>query len=261
MPRSNFFEPIARSYMSFDPTDLQANAHTANENPRANGPARGREDRVARLRASLLVLRHVPRAFGLQRHHDLREAVLHRRVEFVRNPAVPSTVRRRQLRSRPSEGLRRENRAGQSALGKRFKYTGVYTLSQLYQTESRATVLYASESFQGLQDDDYKAIFLGIGLPEANTVPIFADLTEEMGFFTSKNFLPRVAKASKPGMCACKSTQLPSLRGTVVVLGAGDTAFDCATSALRCGANKVYVVFRKGFTNIRAVPEEVVIIL
>lgn len=43
----------------------------------------------------------------------------------------------------------------------------------------------------------------------------------------------------------------------VIVLGAGDTAFDCATSALRCGARRVYVCFRKGFTNIRAVPEEV----
>jgi dihydropyrimidine dehydrogenase (NADP+) len=43
----------------------------------------------------------------------------------------------------------------------------------------------------------------------------------------------------------------------VIVLGAGDTAFDCATSALRCGARRVFVVFRRGFTNIRAVPEEV----
>ena len=30
-------------------------------------------------------------------------------------------------------------------------------------------------------------------------------------------------------MCACKA-QLPELFGTVIVLGAGDTAFDCATS-------------------------------
>ncbi|KAK4336631.1 hypothetical protein RND71_043743 [Anisodus tanguticus] len=44
--------------------------------------------------------------------------------------------------------------------------------------------------------------------------------------------------------------------GNVIVLGAGDTAFDCATSALRCGAKKVFVVFRRGFTNVRAVPEE-----
>lgn len=58
------------------------------------------------------------------------------------------------------------------------------------------------------------------------------------------------------GICACKSS-LPDLHGNVIVLGAGDTAFDCATSALRCGARRVYVVFRKGFGNIRAVPEEV----
>ena len=71
-----------------------------------------------------------------------------------------------------------------------------------------------------------------------------------------KDFLPKVAAASKPGMCstACK---LPKLNGTVVVLGAGDTAFDCATSALRCGARRVYVAFRKGIQGMRAVPEEV----
>ena len=62
------------------------------------------------------------------------------------------------------------------------------------------------------------------------------------------------------GVCksGCKSNnKLPSLHGNVIVLGAGDTAFDCATSALRCGAKRVFVVFRKGFGNIRAVPEEV----
>nr|XP_034189546.1 dihydropyrimidine dehydrogenase [NADP(+)] isoform X1 [Osmia lignaria] len=111
-------------------------------------------------------------------------------------------------------------------------------------------------TIQGLQNTEYKAIFLGLGLPEAKTIPIFSGLTEEIGFFTSKSFLPKVATASKPGMCVCKSNELPSLHGNVVVLGAGDTAFDCATSALRCGAKKVFVVFRKGFTNIRAVPEE-----
>lgn len=100
------------------------------------------------------------------------------------------------------------------------------------------------------------AIFIGIGLPEAKINPLFAGLNQEMGFYTSKSFLPKVAKASKPGICLCKSS-LPNLKGNVIVLGAGDTAFDCATSALRCGAKRVYVVFRRGFTNIRAVPEEV----
>lgn len=107
--------------------------------------------------------------------------------------------------------------------------------------------------------DGASAVFVGIGLPQPKIDPLFKGLTTGMGFFTSKTFLPDVAKASKPGMCACKSmvSSLPKLNGTVIVLGAGDTAFDCATSALRCGARKVFVVFRRGFTNIRAVPEEV----
>lgn len=59
-------------------------------------------------------------------------------------------------------------------------------------------------------------------------------------------------------MCGCKAgNSLPRLRGRIIVLGAGDTAFDCATSALRCGALHVIIVFRKGFTSVRAVPEEV----
>jgi len=110
-------------------------------------------------------------------------------------------------------------------------------------------------TLQGLKGDGYAAIFIGIGNPEPKVIPIFESLTEQMGFFTSKSFLPAVARGSKAGMCACKSA-LPQVYGTVIVLGAGDTAFDCATSALRCGAKRVFVVFRKGFINIRAVPEE-----
>ncbi|KAM3865561.1 dihydropyrimidine dehydrogenase [NADP(+)] [Diretmus argenteus] len=106
-----------------------------------------------------------------------------------------------------------------------------------------------------LKEEGFKAVFIGIGLPQANRAEIFQGLTMEQGFFTSKDFLPMVAAASKPGMCQCRSA-LPELRGVVIVLGAGDTAFDCATSALRCGARRVFVCFRKGFTNIRAVPEE-----
>ncbi|XP_022247130.1 dihydropyrimidine dehydrogenase [NADP(+)]-like isoform X2 [Limulus polyphemus] len=110
-------------------------------------------------------------------------------------------------------------------------------------------------TLMSLKEEGFEAVFLGIGLPDSKTTPIFKGLTNESGFYTSKDFLPLVSKASKPSMCGFKSV-LPHFYGNVIVLGAGDTAFDCATSALRCGAKKVYVVFRKGFTNIRAVPEE-----
>ncbi|XP_066297825.1 dihydropyrimidine dehydrogenase [NADP(+)]-like [Branchiostoma lanceolatum] len=110
-------------------------------------------------------------------------------------------------------------------------------------------------TLQSLKKAGYEAVFLGIGLPQAKRNAMFQGLTVEQGFYTSKDYLPLVAAASKPGMCNCKS-QLPQLSGNVIVLGAGDTAFDCATSALRCGARRVFIVFRKGFTTIRAVPEE-----
>ncbi|TKR83247.1 hypothetical protein L596_016870 [Steinernema carpocapsae] len=114
----------------------------------------------------------------------------------------------------------------------------------------------ADLTLEKLREEGNKAVFVGIGMPEPKKIGIFKDLNISHGFYTSKDYLPLVSKASKPGMCACKSTQLPQLKGRVLVLGAGDTAFDCATSALRCGASKVTVVFRKGFTSIRAVPEE-----
>ena len=90
-----------------------------------------------------------------------------------------------------------------------------------------------------------KAVFLGFGLPEPKLIPAFDNLGAENGFYTSKDFLPLVTQSSKPGMCGCKAPKLPTLTGRVIVLGCGDTAFDCATSALRCGASKVLVVFRR----------------
>ena len=107
-------------------------------------------------------------------------------------------------------------------------------------------------TLEHLLNNGVQAIFLGIGLPEPKTHKIFKDLSPTNGYYTSKNFLPLISNISKMG-----DKQCPKLNGIVIVLGAGDTAFDCATAALRCGAKKVFIVFRRGFTNIRAVPEEV----
>eukprot|EP01125_Pyxidicula_operculata_P018237 TRINITY_DN6477_c0_g1_i1.p1 TRINITY_DN6477_c0_g1~~TRINITY_DN6477_c0_g1_i1.p1 ORF type:complete len:1026 (-),score=284.33 TRINITY_DN6477_c0_g1_i1:104-2800(-) len=109
---------------------------------------------------------------------------------------------------------------------------------------------------ESLKKDGFDAVLCGIGLPEPKHTPIFKDLTPAAGFYTSKDFLPLVTQASKPGMCGCKS-KLPDLKGLrVVVLGAGDTAFDCATSSFRCGAKRVIVAWRRTFNEMRAVPEE-----
>jgi len=110
-------------------------------------------------------------------------------------------------------------------------------------------------SLLSLRDQGYEAVFLGIGLPAPKKIDVFQGLGEKEGYLTSKDFLPRVSAGSKAGMCACKSA-LPELHGRVVVLGAGDTAFDCATSSFRCGASRVIVAFRRGIPDMRAVPEE-----
>ncbi|KAF8561298.1 hypothetical protein P879_05594 [Paragonimus westermani] len=114
-------------------------------------------------------------------------------------------------------------------------------------------------TIQTLRQTGYGAIFLGFGLPNPKQNPVFKGFTTAHGYYTSKHFLPCVSRASKPGICGRTTVRpnLPDLRHKqVIVLGAGDTAFDCATSALRCGASRVYIVFRKGFTTINPVPEE-----
>ena len=52
---------------------------------------------------------------------------------------------------------------------------------------------------KGLLADGYEAVFLGIGLPDPKVIPLFKGLSTENGFYTSKDFLPVVATASKPG--------------------------------------------------------------
>ena len=94
-------------------------------------------------------------------------------------------------------------------------------------------------SVDSLRAGGAQAVLLATGLPEPMRDACFDDLGPEHGFWTSKSFLPKVAAGSKPGMCATSGCKLPKLSGNVVVLGAGDTAFDCATSALRCGADRV----------------------
>lgn len=54
-------------------------------------------------------------------------------------------------------------------------------------------------TLKGLLSEGYEAVFVGIGLPDPKVAPIFEGLTTQQGFYTSKDFLPVVAIASKPG--------------------------------------------------------------
>jgi 2-oxoacid:acceptor oxidoreductase gamma subunit (pyruvate/2-ketoisovalerate family) len=50
---------------------------------------------------------------------------------------------------------------------------------------------------------------------------------------------------------------LVALQGDVVVVGGGNTAIDCARSALRCGAASTKIVYRRGREDMPAIGEEI----
>lgn len=51
--------------------------------------------------------------------------------------------------------------------------------------------------------------------------------------------------------------QPPEIAGDVVVVGGGNTAIDCARTALRCGASSVKIVYRRSRKDMPAIAEEI----
>lgn len=108
-----------------------------------------------------------------------------------------------------------------------------------------------------LKKDGYAVLFLGIGLPAPNIITEFKGLTPAQGFYTSKSFLPPACEGSKQLPGGTKMSDLPDMTGKkVIVLGAGDTAFDCACSAFRLGADRVIITFRRSSADMKAVDQE-----
>jgi 2-oxoacid:acceptor oxidoreductase gamma subunit (pyruvate/2-ketoisovalerate family) len=81
--------------------------------------------------------------------------------------------------------------------------------------------------------------------------------------------LPRLATLDVPGaglrglaqgirfLDAVKAGRAPRLAGHVVVVGGGNTAVDCARTALRCGAARVTIAYRRGRSEMPAIPAEI----
>jgi dihydropyrimidine dehydrogenase (NADP+) len=103
-------------------------------------------------------------------------------------------------------------------------------------------------TLETLKNDGFDATFLAFGRPE-EIVPEFPCV----GAKTSRAFLSQIC-----GVLKLKNGEkLPDFTGKkVLVLGAGDTAMDCANAASRLGGN-VTVAFRKDFKGMRAHPKEV----
>jgi len=54
-----------------------------------------------------------------------------------------------------------------------------------------------------------------------------------------------------------KSSGQERIRGTVAVIGGGNTALDCAGTSIRCGADRVVIVYRRGRVEMPAIKEEI----
>jgi len=79
----------------------------------------------------------------------------------------------------------------------------------------------------------YDAIFLAIGAQKAKPMGVAGE-EKTKGIIGGADFLRSM-----------QTTNAPLLSGTVVVLGGGNTAIDAARTALRIGAKKVHIVYRR----------------
>ncbi len=103
-----------------------------------------------------------------------------------------------------------------------------------------------------MHEQGFEAVFIGSGAG----LPRFMNIQGEnlKGVYSANEFLTRVnlMKAYRPG----SSTPIQHAK-RVAVVGGGNVAMDAARSALRLGAEKVYIVYRRSLEELPARREEV----
>ncbi|MCP5106916.1 MAG: molybdopterin-dependent oxidoreductase, partial [bacterium] len=92
--------------------------------------------------------------------------------------------------------------------------------------------------------DGFDSIFLGVGAHKASTMRLKNEDDTE-GVLWGIDFLGQLPH------------KIPQLHGTVAVVGGGNTAIDAARTALRCGADKVKIVYRRSIKEMPAHEEEI----
>ena len=113
-------------------------------------------------------------------------------------------------------------------------------------------VIGRSMSIDDLFDDGFEAVYIGsgAGLPRFMGIP--GESLKEV--YSANEYLTRVnlMKAYQPG----STTPIYHAR-KVAVVGGGNVAMEAARSAIRLGAEEVYVLYRRSFEEIPARQEEV----
>ncbi len=114
------------------------------------------------------------------------------------------------------------------------------------------TVIGKTILIEELFEDGYEAVFVGSGAGLPNFMNIPGEALK--GVYSANEFLTRsnLMKAYRD------DSQTPIMRGgKVVVVGGGNVAMDAARTALRLGAEKVTIVYRRSMNELPARKEEV----
>lgn len=98
-------------------------------------------------------------------------------------------------------------------------------------------------TFDELQDK-YQAIFIAVGAPKGRRLEIEGE--NLAGVYKAIDFLRKV-----------NLNQKASVGKSTLIMGGGDTAIDAARVALRGGAEKVTIIYRRSRKEMPAIPEEV----
>jgi heterodisulfide reductase subunit A-like polyferredoxin len=106
------------------------------------------------------------------------------------------------------------------------------------------TALGRDITVDGLMNDGYKAVYLAIGCHANMKLSIPNEETD--GVIPGVKFLRDVSLGD-----------LKTLKGNVVIVGGGDVAIDAARSALRLGAKKVSILYRRTHAEMPAREEEI----
>ncbi|MDQ2079582.1 FAD-dependent oxidoreductase [Xanthobacteraceae bacterium Astr-EGSB] len=96
----------------------------------------------------------------------------------------------------------------------------------------------------------YRAVFLAIGCQQGTRLGVEGEDPKLSGYKSGIGFLLEVHDH-------VAGTTTSSIDGHVVVVGGGNVAMDCARSALRMGAEKVHIVYRRTRADMPADSEEI----
>jgi len=101
-------------------------------------------------------------------------------------------------------------------------------------------------TIEGLTKEKYKAIFVGVGAPEASAMRCEGEDEGYERFMTGVHFLREIAFGRRP------------IEGKkIAVVGGGNVAMDCVRSAMRIGFDDVNLIYRRTEAEMPADPVEI----